>query len=81
MTFSIGAFDPASRSWGVAVASKCLAVGYAVPWGGAAVGAIATQALANLSYGPDGLELLRQRPAGQRRRRPAPRRRLVRPYR
>ena len=59
MTFSIVAFDPATRSWGVAVASKCLAVGYAVPWGGAEVGAIATQALANLSYGPDGLELLR----------------------
>ena len=59
MTFSIVAFDPASRSWGVAVASKCLAVGFAVPWGGAEIGAIATQALANLSYGPNGLELLR----------------------
>lgn len=59
MTFSIVAFDPGSRSWGVAVASKCLAVGYAVPWGGAETGAIATQALANLSYGPDGLALLR----------------------
>ncbi len=59
MTFSIVAFDPQTRSWGVAVASKCLAVGFAVPWGGAEVGAIATQALANLSYGPDGLELLR----------------------
>jgi uncharacterized Ntn-hydrolase superfamily protein len=59
MTFSIVAFDPVSRSWGVAVASKCLAVGYAVPWGGAEVGAIATQALANLSYGPNGLDLLR----------------------
>jgi uncharacterized Ntn-hydrolase superfamily protein len=59
MTFSIVAFDPASRAWGVAVASKCLAVGFAVPWGGAETGAIATQALANLSYGPDGLELLR----------------------
>jgi uncharacterized Ntn-hydrolase superfamily protein len=60
MTFSIVAFDPASRSWGVAVASKCLAVGFAVPWGGAEVGAIATQALANLSYGPNGLDLLRR---------------------
>jgi len=59
MTFSIVAFDPASRSWGVAVASKCLAVGYAAPWGAAEVGAIATQALANLSYGPNGLDLLR----------------------
>jgi len=59
MTFSIVAFDPGSRSWGVAVASKCLAVGFVVPWGGAEVGAIATQALANIRYGPDGLELLR----------------------
>ena len=59
MTFSIAAFDESTRSWGVAVASKCLAVGFAVPWGGAEVGAIATQALANLRYGPDGLALLR----------------------
>jgi uncharacterized Ntn-hydrolase superfamily protein len=60
MTFSIAAFDPTTRSWGVAVASKCLAVGFAVPWGGAEAGAIATQALANLSYGPNGLALLQQ---------------------
>ena len=59
MTFSIVAFDEQSRSWGVAVASKCLAVGFAVPWGGAEAGAIATQALANMAYGPDGLSLLR----------------------
>jgi uncharacterized Ntn-hydrolase superfamily protein len=59
MTFSIVAFDPESESCGVAVASKCLAVGHAVPWGGADAGAVATQALANLSYGPRGLELLR----------------------
>ena len=59
MTFSIVAFEPESRSWGVAVASKCLAVGFAVPWGGAGAGAVATQALANLSYGPDGVAMLR----------------------
>jgi uncharacterized Ntn-hydrolase superfamily protein len=41
------------------VASKCLAVGFAVPWGGAHAGAVATQALANLSYGPDGVAMLR----------------------
>jgi len=58
MTFSIVAFDPASESWGVAVASKFLAVGAVVPWGRAGAGAIATQAWANLSYGPDGLALL-----------------------
>src|SRR5258707_10570339 len=58
MTFSIVAFDPATSSWGVAVASKFLAVGALVPWGRAGAGAIATQALANLGYGPRGLALL-----------------------
>ena len=58
MTFSIAAFDPGSASWGIAVASKFLAVGAAVPWGRAGAGAVATQAMANLSYGPDGLGLL-----------------------
>ncbi len=60
MTFSIAAYDSETESWGVAVASKCLAVGHAVPWGGAGRGAIATQALANLSYGEGGLALLDQ---------------------
>jgi uncharacterized Ntn-hydrolase superfamily protein len=58
MTFSIVAFDPGSGSWGIAVASKFLAVGAVVPWGRAGAGAVATQAMANLSYGPDGLDLL-----------------------
>ena len=58
MTFSIVAFDPDTRSWGIAVASKFLAVGAVVPWGRAGAGAVATQATANLSYGPDGLDLL-----------------------
>ncbi len=63
MTFSIVAWDPTPASgaeWGVAVASKFLAVGAAVPWGAASAGAVATQALANLRYGPDGLERLRR---------------------
>jgi uncharacterized Ntn-hydrolase superfamily protein len=62
MTFSIVAWDPdaePSPEWGVAVASKFLAVGAVVPWAAAGAGAIATQALANLAYGPDGLEGLR----------------------
>jgi uncharacterized Ntn-hydrolase superfamily protein len=61
MTFSIVAWDPKAQpspEWGVAVASKFLAVGAVVPWLRADVGALATQALANLSYGPDGLALL-----------------------
>ncbi len=57
MTFSIVAWDGDSGSWGVAVASKCLAVGHAVPWGSAGIGAVATQALANLAYGRDALAL------------------------
>ncbi|MDI3317642.1 MAG: DUF1028 domain-containing protein [Bacillota bacterium] len=60
MTFSIVAHDPASGSWGVAVQSRFLAVGALVPWARAGVGAIATQAWCNTSYGPRGLELLRQ---------------------
>ena len=59
-TYSIVAFDPDAREWGIAVQSKFLAVGSVVPWADAEVGAVATQALANVSYGPRGLELLRQ---------------------
>jgi uncharacterized Ntn-hydrolase superfamily protein len=58
VTFSIVAYDANSDSWGIAVASKFLAVGAVVPWGLAGAGAVATQAMANLCYGPDGLELL-----------------------
>ena len=58
MTFSIVGFDSSSASWGIAVASKFLAVGSAVPWGRAGDGAVATQAMANLSYGPEGLDLM-----------------------
>jgi uncharacterized Ntn-hydrolase superfamily protein len=57
MTFSIVATD--GEAWGVAVASKFLAVGAAVPAAAAGVGAIATQSYANLAYRPDGLALLR----------------------
>jgi uncharacterized Ntn-hydrolase superfamily protein len=57
MTFSIVATD--GTAWGVAVASKFLAVGSAVPAAAAGVGAIATQSYANLAYRPDGLRLLR----------------------
>lgn len=58
MTFSIVAFDTTTVSWGVAVASKFLAVGSVVPWGAAGAGAVATQARANLSYGPRAIGLL-----------------------
>jgi uncharacterized Ntn-hydrolase superfamily protein len=57
-TFSIVGFDPETGELGVAVASKFLAVGAVVPWAKAGVGAIATQAFANTTYGPEGLKLL-----------------------
>ncbi len=57
-TFSIVACDPDTKEHGVAVASKFLAVGSVVPWAKAGVGAIATQSLANTTFGPKGLELL-----------------------
>ena len=58
MTFSIVARSSDGTQYGVAVASKFLAVGSAVPAAAANVGAVATQANANLSYRPDGLLLL-----------------------
>jgi uncharacterized Ntn-hydrolase superfamily protein len=58
-TYSIAACDLAAGQWGVATQSKFLAVGSVVPWAAPHVGAIATQALANPRYGPDGLALLR----------------------
>jgi len=58
MTFSIVAYDPKNNEWGVAVQSKFVAVGSIVPFAKAKVGAIATQAYANTSYGPNGLALL-----------------------
>jgi uncharacterized Ntn-hydrolase superfamily protein len=59
-TYSIVACDLEAKQWGVAVQSKFLAVGSVVPWAEPEVGAIATQAYANPSYGPNGLSLLRE---------------------
>lgn len=57
-TYSIVARDPATGELGIAVQSRAFAVGSIVPWAKAGVGAIATQALANPTYGPRGLEAL-----------------------
>lgn len=57
-TFSIAARDRQSGQLGVAVASKFLAVGAYVPYVRRGIGAVATQARTNLSYGPQVLELL-----------------------
>lgn len=59
-TFSIVARDERTGEMGIAVQSKFLAVGAVVPYASADVGAVATQAWANVSYGPRGLELLAQ---------------------
>ena len=50
MTFSLVARSADGSQWGVAVASKFLAVGAAVPAAQVGVGALATQAIANLTY-------------------------------
>jgi uncharacterized Ntn-hydrolase superfamily protein len=57
-TFSIVAHDPKTGDLGVAVQSRFLGVGSVVPWARAGVGAVATQAWANMLYGPDGLAML-----------------------
>jgi uncharacterized Ntn-hydrolase superfamily protein len=57
-TFSVVAYDPEAKEWGIGVASKFLAVGSVVPWARAGAGAIATQSYANTLYGPRGLDLL-----------------------
>ena len=58
MTFSIVARCEEDRSLGVAVASKFLAVGAAVPAARISVGAIATQSFCNTLYKRDGLTLM-----------------------
>lgn len=58
-TFSIVAYDAATEELGVAVQSRAFSVGAGVPWAEAGVGAIATQASTNESFGPRGLALLR----------------------
>jgi uncharacterized Ntn-hydrolase superfamily protein len=58
-TFSIVARDPTTDAVGVAVQSRFISVGSVVPFVSADAGAIATQSFANVTYGPDGLGLLR----------------------
>jgi len=59
-TFSIVGFDPATGEAGVAVQSRVFSVGNGVIWGEAGVGVVATQAIVDVSYGPQALALLRQ---------------------
>jgi uncharacterized Ntn-hydrolase superfamily protein len=58
MTYSIVARDPQSGELGVAVQSHWFAVGPIVPWVRPGAGAVATQAAAEVSYGPSALALM-----------------------
>src|SRR5262247_3664985 len=58
-TFSILAFDPATGEVGGAVQSRVFSVGNGVLWAEAGVGVAATQAIVDVSYGPQALALLR----------------------
>lgn len=60
MTFSITAFDPDTASWGIAATTRFIAVGGVLPWIKAGVGAIASQAMANMDFGLTGMKLLDQ---------------------
>lgn len=60
MTFSIVAVDRETGDLGVAVASKFIAAGSIVPWVKVGVGAVATQAWANVKFGPVVLALLEE---------------------
>ena len=59
-TFSIVARDAETGEMGVAVQSHWFSVGSIVSWAEAGVGAIATQSFVNASFGPRGLEMLKE---------------------
>lgn len=59
-TFSILGYDPATGEVGGAVQSRVFSVGNGVLWAEAGVGAVATQAIVDVSYGPQALELLKK---------------------
>jgi uncharacterized Ntn-hydrolase superfamily protein len=58
-TFSILGYDPATGELGGAVQSRVFSVGNGVLWAEAGVGAAATQAIVDVSYGPKAIDLLR----------------------
>lgn len=58
-TYSIVARDSVTGEIGVAVQSHWFSVGTVVSWAEAGVGAVATQSIAEISYGPLGLDLMR----------------------
>ena len=58
-TFSILGFDPATGEIGGAVQSRVFSVGNGVLWAEAEVGVVATQAIVDISYGPQAIAMLR----------------------
>jgi uncharacterized Ntn-hydrolase superfamily protein len=58
VTYAIVAREPKTGEFGVAVQSHYFSVGPVVPWARPGVGAVATQAMVDVSYGPRGLELM-----------------------
>src|SRR5205085_2653102 len=59
VTYSIVARDKETGQLGVAVQSHYFQVGHVVPWALAGVGAVATQSVVNISFGPLGIEYMR----------------------
>jgi uncharacterized Ntn-hydrolase superfamily protein len=59
-TFSILGYDAATGEVGAAVQSRVFSVGNGVLWADATAGVAATQAIVDVGYGPQALELLRQ---------------------
>lgn len=59
-TFSILAMDTTTGEIGGAVQSRVFSVGNGVLWAEAGVGAVATQAIVDVSYGPQAIALLKQ---------------------
>jgi uncharacterized Ntn-hydrolase superfamily protein len=57
-TYSIVARDPETGDLGVAVQSHWFSVGSVVSWARPGAGAVATQSIADPSYGPRGLDLM-----------------------
>ena len=61
MTWSITARDPTTGAFGVAVATKFFGIGAICPFAASGIGAVATQAFVNPTFGPRGLRLLAER--------------------
>lgn len=64
-TFSIVARDPVTGEMGAAVQSHWFSTGSVITWAEPGVGAVVTQSMAEVSYGPLGLHLLKQKKNAQ----------------